>query len=512
MKKNILTIAFAGAMSAAIAQGPILVWEENLGGTSSDVATSVSKTPDGGSIVAGYTYSTNGDVIGHISGADVWVTKLSESGTVEWKRIYGGSGDDFAYSIIRDTDGNYVFAGTSNSSNGDIAANLGAFDMWIVKLDASGNVLFSKTLGGSDDDAAFSLVQTSDKGYAMAGETKSDIIAGIANKGGYDAYIAKVNNAGTTVFQRLIGGSDDESMKSIAQTSKGDLYAAGETESNNFDVSGNKGGYDFFVTRLQKTGNLVWAKTYGGTTNDNAHSIVAVGKSVVIAGETESNNGDVPANNGSDDFWVLKLNATGTIAFSKVFGGETSDIARSIINTSTGLVVVGETESASGDVGENYGNDDYWFVKLNNSGTLQYEQVYGGAITDIAYDVAQLQDGNFILVGASQSENVDVTENNGNDDFWVVKLDNPDAKLATTATEAIGLQAYPNPTVNNIVLTSVVEMNNITITDMTGKVVFDLQLNNTMANINMSELANGIYFVSTRKVDGGIETIKVIKQ
>ena len=512
MKKTILTFAVVASIStAAFNQGPILVWEENLGGTAVDVATSIMATPDGGTITGGYTNSNNGDVVGAISGTDAWILKLDASGQAEWKTIIGGTGDDYCYSVIRDNAGNYVFAGTTNSTNGDISVNLGGFDAWMVKLDASGNIIFSKTFGGSDDDAAYGVIQTIDLGYAFAGDSKSDMIAGNDNRGGYDCYVGKVNNAGSTVFQRLYGGSDDESLKSIAQTPNGDLYAAGETESNNFDVSGNHGGYDFYVLRMRKTGVLTWARTYGGTTNDNAHSIISSGKSIVIVGETESNNGDVPENNGGDDYWVLKIKITGATIFSKVFGGETSDIARSIINTGGGYIVVGESESASGDVSSNFGNDDYWFIKLSTNGNLMYEQNYGGAITDIAYAVTQTQDGNYVVAGASQSENVDVTDNNGNNDYWIIKLDNPDAKTAISDLPASSLLIYPNPTNGEININNSNNIASITIIDHNGKTLLSRNTDNTNVELDLSAYASGIYFIKIVSVDGSQQIAKIVK-
>lgn len=512
MKKSILTFAVIASIStSAFNQGPILVWEENLGGTAVDVATSIMATLDGGTIAGGYTNSNNGDVVGAISGTDAWVIKLDASGQVEWKKIYGGTGDDYCHAIIRDNGGNYVFAGTSNSTNGDISDNLGGFDAWMVKLDASGNIIFSKTLGGSDDDAAYGLIQTADLGYAFAGDSKSDVISGNNNRGGYDCFVGKLNNSGSVLFQKLYGGSDDESLKSISQTPNGDLYAAGETESNNFDVSGNHGGYDFYVLRMKKTGLLTWAKTFGGTTNDNAHKIISSGKALVIVGETESNNGNVPENNGGDDFWVLKIKTTGATIFSKVFGGETSDIARSVINTSGGYIVVGETESASGDVSSNYGNEDYWFIKLSTNGNLMYEKNYGGAITDIAYDVTQIQDGNYVVAGASQSDNVDVTDNNGNNDYWIIKLDNPDAKTSTIGNSATSLSIYPNPTTGQINISNTTNIASITIIDHNGKTLLNENTDNVNASLDLSSYASGIYFIKIVSVDGTQQISKIVK-
>lgn len=513
MKKQIFTMALALIGSAAMAQTPFIVWEENLGGTNQDVATYTAITSDGGYIVTGYTNSDNVDVIGHKSGFDAWVVKLNSAGSVEWKKIFGGDNDDKAYSIIQDTGGKYIFAGTTNSTNGDISSNNGAFDMWVVKLDTDGSILFSKTLGGSDDEAAYDIAQSSDGGYVLAGESKTDMLAGNINKGGFDAYIAKITNSGTTSFQKLYGGSADESMKSVGITATGVIFAAGETLSNDYDVSGNKGGADYWVLRLKSNGSLVWAKTYGGTSNDNAHSLAITGNAVVIVGETESNNGNVGMNYGGDDFWALKIRANGAITYSKVYGGETSDIARTVVRTSDGgVIIAGESESDSDHVSNNYGADDFWVIKLNTNGIKQFEKNYGGADTDIAYGIAQSADGNYIVVGASQSDNVDVSDNNGNDDFWVVRFDNPLARFAATEEiRATTVSVFPNPIVNAAIIESAELIQSVTIISMSGSTMEEKMVNSTQSTIDMQSFASGLYLIKVVFENNSVEVIQVVK-
>jgi hypothetical protein len=384
--------------------------------------------------------------------------------------------------------------------------------MWVVKINSSGDVLFSKTIGGSDDEAAYGVVQTIDLGYALAGETKTDMIAGVANKGGFDGYLVKVNNSGSTVFQKLVGGSADDGFKAITQTASGELYLAGSTLSNDYDISGNKGGSDYLIARYKSNGTRMWAKTYGGTTNDNAHSITMYGRTPVIAGETESNNGDVPGNKGGDDFWVLRIKATGVTMFSKTFGGETADIARSIVRVPDGFIVAGESESNSMDVNGNYGSSDYWFVKLNNSGNLVYEQNYGGADKDIAYAVARKSDGNFLIAGSSESDNVDVTDNNGNADYWVAYLDNPSARVASSVTEESNAATmFPNPTVGMVTITSATEMTDVVVYDLNGRALISTPVDQFQANIDLSSFPNGIYLAKVMMADGSQQITRIIK-
>ena len=137
-KINFLT-ALLLSSTVAFGQAPAIQWENNYGGTNVDNATSVRQTPDGGYIVAGYTNSDNGDVVGHKSGEDFWVLKLTSTGSITWKKIYGGDNDDRCYAVQPTSDGGYILAGTSNSNNGDIVSAKGGFDAVVIKLDANGN-------------------------------------------------------------------------------------------------------------------------------------------------------------------------------------------------------------------------------------------------------------------------------------------------------------------------------------------------------------------------------------
>jgi hypothetical protein len=406
MRKIFALILMIGTTYMGTAQIPPIQWQKNYGGTSTDVATSVQQTTDGGYIMAGYTESDNIDVVGHISGQDYWVIKTNAVGTILWKKIYGGSSDDRCYAIRQTTDGGYIMAGTSNSSSGDVTGNLGGFDMWVVKINAIGTIAWKRNLGGSDDDAAYSITQLADGGFLVAGESKSGDISGTVNQGGYDYFIVRLRSNGTINWQRMYGGSGNESARGVSVLNNGNYVLAGETESNNGNVSGNQGGFDYWVLRMRPNGSLVWAKTFGGTSNDFAHSITATSEGgMAVAGGSESNNGNLTGNNGGSDFWVIKLTLAGNTTWSKHYGGETADIAYSLRQTTdAGYIVAGMSESNSGNVSANNGAKDFWLIKLNSSGTLQSNKNIGGADDDIAYSVGTTADGGYVVTGSSTSD------------------------------------------------------------------------------------------------------------
>ena len=365
MKKTILTLALALVHYLTFAQAPALQWQKCLGGTITDHAYSIQPTPDGGSIVAGYTTSTNGDVTGNHGGYDAWVMKLSATGTLEWQKALGGLGWDYAYSIQPTPDGGYIVAGFTDYTNGDATGNYGN-DAWVVKLSATGALEWQKALGGTSDDSASSIQLTPDGGYIMAGYTASTDGDVTGNHGSNDAWVVKLSSTGSLQWQKALGGTSGDGVGNIQATLDGGYILAGYTQSTNGDVSGNHGLNDAWVVKLSAIGTLEWQKALGGTSSDLAHSIqLTTDGGYILAGNTASSNGDVTGNHGNQDAWVVKLSATGTIQWQKALGGTSSDYAQSIQPTNDGgYIVAGYTASTDGNVTGNHGGYDAWVVKL----------------------------------------------------------------------------------------------------------------------------------------------------
>ena len=245
-----------------------IVWNKLLGGTGDDVARSIQQTADGGYIIAGYsTSSVSGDVVSiNHGGNDYWIVKLDGSGNMVWNTLLGGNLDELAYSIRQATDGNYIISGYSTSSaNGNVTGtnhSIGLRECWIVKLDATGNpIIWNKLLGGSGDEVAYSIVPTTDGGYIMAGYSNSAATGDVSgvNNGGQDYWIVKLDASGNILWNKLLGGSGNETAYSIVQTTDGGYLVAGtSTSSSSGDVtSSNHGQGDFWIIRLDANGNIL---------------------------------------------------------------------------------------------------------------------------------------------------------------------------------------------------------------------------------------------------------------
>ncbi len=175
--KKILSFPFLFFASLIIyAQAPAIQWQKTFGGKKDDLGKSIQQTTDGGYIVAGYSKSTNGDVTGNHGDADYWVVKLDASGTMQWQKCYGGTGADYGRVAKQTIDGGYIVAGYSKSVNGDVTGNHGNTDYWVVKIDSSGNIQWQKSLGGFSYDYPESIIQTIDSGYIVAGYSPNQLM------------------------------------------------------------------------------------------------------------------------------------------------------------------------------------------------------------------------------------------------------------------------------------------------------------------------------------------------
>jgi hypothetical protein len=207
-----------------------VVWQKTFGGSDDDRARSVQETIDGGYVVAGYTWSSS-------EREDVYILKLDANGNKLWEKTFGGSDNDGAWSIQQTNDGGYVVAGYTSSFGA------GSYDVYVLKIDTSGKEVWSKTFGGSSDDLAWSIQQTNDGGYIVAGYTKS------FGAGSEDVYILKLDANGNKLWEKTFGGSYDERAYCIQQTRDGRYIVAGYTSS--FGV----GNYDVYIIKMDANGN-----------------------------------------------------------------------------------------------------------------------------------------------------------------------------------------------------------------------------------------------------------------
>ncbi len=474
---------------------PNIEWENSFGGSTLDFGRTAITTTDGNYMIAGTTASSDGDVTNNNGSADVWLVKLTSTGNLIWQKTLGGSDSDSANAIVQTTDGGYIVVGDSRSTDGDLTENQGDFDWWIVKVDNLGALQWQKSLGGSGRDTAFDVKQTSDGGYIVAGVNNSNDGDVIGNQGGKDAWIVKFNTSGTVLWSKSLGGTATDEANAIQQTTDGGYIIAGNSSSNNGDVSSNNGSSDFWVVKTDVSGTIQWQKSLGGSGFDQAFSVIQTNDGGYVAtGFSSSNNGDVSGNNGQGDIWTVKLDNTGTIEWQKSVGGSLSESANDVQQTNDdGFIIAGKTDSNDGDVTNNQGGSDVWIVKLSDLGILQWQKSLGGSGQDFGNSIRQTSDDGFILGGNSDSSNGDISNNNGGSDFLIVKLS---SNLSVEDFNTANILIYPNPS-NGIVTikTKNVSKISISVTDILGRLVFqDENINPQTYSLNLSH-SKGVNFI-----------------
>lgn len=352
-------------------------WQKCLGSDKGqETGADVRQTPDGGYIVLGSSTSKDCNVTVTNSGFDFWLVKLSPNGDIVWDKSYGANGHEYAYSVDLTPDGGYILGGNTLVNGVDM-------DAFVVKVDGQGNLLWQKSIGGAGEDNAQSVRATSDGGCIMAGynsEPNGGLITG--NHGKRDCWIVKFDATGNIQWQKSLGGSMFEMGNSIQLTPDGGYIVAGMTGSNDGDVSGNHtsiGSFaDFWVVKLTNAGAIQWQKCYGGNFNEIAYCIqLAPDGGYLVTGSAESANNDATCNGGLTDMWIIKISNTGVLEWQKSLGGNYFDEGWGIMPLNDGgCLVAGYT--CSKDVSGYHPSDgstypgggqgscaDYWIVKLS---------------------------------------------------------------------------------------------------------------------------------------------------
>jgi len=478
---------------------PAIQWQKSLGGSQGEHAKSVQQTSDGGYIVAGLSNSTDGDVTGNHGGSDYWIVKLDASGTIQWQKSLGGSSNDNANFIQQTSDGGYIIAGESNSNDGDVTGNHGNFDYWIVKLDASGTLQWQKSLGGSNQDVANCIRQTTDGGYIVAGESYSTNGDVTGNHGISDYWIVKLDASGTMQWQKSLGGTSYEGANSIQQTSDGGYILAGTGSSTNGDISINYGNGDFWIVKLDASGMIQWEKSLMGNLADTAQSIQQTSDGgYIVAGMSNSTNSEIPLMFGTSNYCVAKLDSNGNTLWQRYFGGSGEDHPYSTQQTSDGgYIVAGATGSLDGHITGNHGSFDFWIVKLDDTGNIQWQKPLGGSDFDEAYSIQQTADSGYIIAGMIFSADGNITGYHGNNDAWIVKLSS--TQLNTGETQLINKPIiYPNPAKDMIHLDHLPAETAVHITDMSGRNRFTQKYKEKKINIPVSQFNNSVYLIQVQ--------------
>lgn len=456
---------------------PQIQWERSLGSESNDGAGGVTITADGGYIVFGNVFQASGNVTTHYGASDYWIAKLDATGTLEWEKTYGGSsfestaaaGLRLDTSKIRQTpDGGYILGANSSSDDGDISANIGGTDVWLVKINSSGNIEWQKNYGTEAEDAFFDIKVTNDGGFIMTNGTSDD------DTSVYGSKITKLDAQGNIEWANSYGGGayTFSHLMNIIQTADGGYISTGWTNAEASQITPTHEifpGFDdpngrLWVLKINASGIFEWAKAYGGTSIEEGYSIVeTVDGDFVVAGMTYSGDGDAvghPDPDNASSQWVLKLDNAGAILWQKTYGLVGNAVDVKIMpdgNYVIGGSYISYVKSTNEEVINGRGSTDEFLMKLNQAtGDIIWTKTMGGSSNDNLWGFALTPDGGFITIGSSRSTDGDIAANIGGFDYWVVKLGSDCITPILTAETAYSVCAG-----NGLTLTAESEGNTI---------------------------------------------------
>ncbi len=441
-------------------------WVRNWGGAGEEAATDVGPTPDLGCIAVGnHRYSIYTD-------SEIYIIRTVPGGSVMWSEFIGGDGDDFAYSVILDSDSNFVIVGeTEDDATGD-------FDIWLLKFDGGGDTLWTATYGTPQHDAGLSVAETPDGGYIIAGYT--------GDLGTEQAYFVKTDGGGEMIWARTY--SNMTIVNEVCNVEAGGFIATGFTD------DGPHGRDDFYLIRLNDSGDSLWAKNSGGDFNDVGNSIIETSDGgFLIAGDSYSYG--IPVFSG---IHLRKVDSSGDSVWAVNYTAMSDYTANSVAPLGTNdYLIAGSAEIAS--------NIDFFILALDETGDSLWARLYGTLGTDIAYSAVQLADTGVVAAG--------VTFMDGSDDFWIMKFggdvttDIADRDSRIPAANRIS--TYPNP-FNRAVSIETSPSAEVTIFDLNGRCVtrMEADIRGKAVWIPSRNVRSGVYLISS-SIEGTFETKKI---
>ena len=347
----------------------------------------------------------------------ILITQCSIAQTIEWERSFGGSDYESAEHILITSDNNYLITGRTLSVDGDVSENFGEQDIWLLKLDQNGELIWEKSIGGGLNDRGVRSIEINDGGFLVFSSSTSSEINGVASYGLSDAWIHKIDHSGEIAWSKNYGGSEYDRIRSARYINENNIIVIGSSRSDDGDLEGVEGDDNYWIFKIDDQGNLHWSKTWVDDRFGYLRDIALTADGGFITLGSYQEQFDL------DELSVTKHASDGTIEWEKIFVGNMNDMPASILQTNDGdYMVCAHSNSTEGDVIDNLGDRDFWLLKLDQTGAIIWNHVYGGSGVDVPQDLIELADGNFMMSGYSSSTDFDVTSNNGASDKWIVKL------------------------------------------------------------------------------------------
>lgn len=497
--KTIFTLAIILLFGTTIkAQTPEFLWEKVMNSSfPNDFGISIFDTPDNGFVIL--SNKSQEDYNGNY-----WLFKLDSDRNVIWEKFYGGTGNDEPGNMIATADGNYLMAGSSNSQNGDVSGNHGASDIWLMEVDVLGNIIWKKSYGGSGSELYGKAIKIPGNGYLLI--ASSDSIDGDAgdNNGSSDYWVVKISDSGEIEWQNNFGGSEYEAPVSAISTSSNEYIIVGYSLSSDGDITNPKGDFDYWVIKVDSTGELVWEKSFGGSYVDKPQGIIrdhGEDDEFLVFGNSNSFNegGDISNPLGNNDGWVIKIDGHGNLIWDRSFGGPGNDgISDFKLSPNNGYIYSGvyqEGQLTQSTVEETD-------AEGNEIWQMLFGSVGWAGIEPYLHEIKYSADGNLIAVGSNTTDISAVV--------WLGKIGLQNLGIEENLSKTL-VSIYPNPIKDYLNIKSEEIIESITIHNALGQKVLNMNhLNEKILKLDLSQFTSGIYIANIQTTQNQ-QSIKIVK-
>jgi len=501
------------------AQEPALQWLKGYGGNGSDgMGVAVTKTNDGGFIIGIATNSAHG--IGNIDTfsyctttgnySSSFIKYNSDASSIEWVKCYDVDNDSSFGYLFPALDGGAVLGGEFNSDSGE--------GFLILKEDVIGNILWERSYSKGLSGLLKDMIATADGGYLMVGDVYyTDTNFTVHGSGSLlaDIGIIKLDSIGNKVWSKAVGGTQDDFCKKVVEVSDG-YYVLGSTSSNDSDCTGNHGGYDTYLVKLEKNGDILWHRDLGGTGEDGGDYAVDNGNGgVIIAGATNSQDGDITHPISLNDmYWAIDVDSNHNIIWDNCYGGGGGYcFPNSVCKALDGSIwMAGVSSNAGGRVDTAYGGEDAWIVHTDSEGNFVNAKVLGSDLQDEAFIVYPLSNGSIISGGYYSDGNGSFSSINyygATDDFLAV-FSSWTTKVPETLKTGDGIKIYPNPATDQVTITKGnVDNYSLEIYNSIGSIVYKTNLTDKVS-VSVSDWPVGVYCVQVVGASGRRHALKLL--
>ncbi len=545
-KKGLLLIilAFTSMNSILFAQVSGWQWVKSAGGSAYDIATSVKTDALGNCYVTGYfespTLYFGTDSLKSAGGYDIFIAKYDINGNLLWVKSAGGKSLDQSNSIAVDASGNIYVAGyfQSDTINFDSITliNNGTYNLFLAKYDNNGKVIWAKSAGGSSKDYASAVAVDASGNVLLAGYYSSATVSFgnniLMNAGYLDIFLTKYDSTGNVLWAKSEGGTNDDYATSLTVDASGNTYLAGYFYSTTINFGStilqNEAGNNVFVSKYDFQGNVLWAKSANETDMGQASSVaVDTAGNAYLAGYYSSSTVSFDnitltnTDNGFNDIFLVKYDASGNALWAENAGGVDNDQVNSVVaDVSGNAYITGDFNSPTITFGSttltNNGNYNIFLTKYNTNGNMIWAKSLGGKKSDEANSIALDASGNIFVTGDFLSDTLcigsDTLVNKGATDIFIAKAGSNTG--INEINKSIDISVFPNPTINHItveVMNFQNTINNLFIYDVIGNLILEKTAHNNIASIDVSSFPRGLYMLEVIS-EKGIVVKKFVKE